>query len=290
MATETKYQTPEEISRICRQWIQEVVPINFLGYEDSRHNGDLLHSYVRANGGIYSLAVLTEAAQHYKSNLHGLGVVNSAEYSAAQEKTAAEKAAAERLAAVSAEQDRVLNLWLRDHCPQGLKSSDGQPYVGDVDRIREFLNRNYGGEITVESLNDAVATLSNVLTWFSRKPEDLVIRGIKPKERLLSNKMLREAGMLPERLKGHVDDGKLTNPADLLKKITKKITGNMQDPWQTKCETLTVTNRYGRTNHGFLEKLSGVFAKNRDGSINWAETYKYRNAACDQYERTRNRD
>jgi hypothetical protein len=291
MGIQTKYQTPEEISRICTQWIREVVPVNFPGYQDSRHNGDLLHAYVQANGRVYSLAILTEAAEHYKSNLHGLGVVNSAEYSAAQEKAAAEKAEAEHLQEVAAERDRILQVWLRDHCPVGLKASNGEPYAGDVDRILEFLRRNYDGQITIESLNDAVLTLENVLTWFSRRPEDRQVRGLRPKPRVLSVQAQIDAGMkIAPTERSHTKDTKIKNPIEALRPITKKALCDMQDPDKTRAEQIMVTTTSGKIDHGFTASLRKTFANNQDGSVNWKETLRIRTVAANEYEKRRNRD
>jgi hypothetical protein len=286
-------QSVEDITKICKHWVQYVAPVSFPGYVDDRHNGDVLHTYIQSEfDGFYSLANLSKVAKLNESNLHGLGVAESAEVKAARAKEAADKAEVQRLEKVAAEQDRVIQTWLRDNCPQGLKSSNGQPYVGDVDRIREFLNRNYKGEITIESLNDAVSTLSNVLTWFSRKPEDMQIRGIKPKERILSDKMKRESGMLlPERQQDHANDGKFNSPEKLIRLVAQeelRRRGITTSPIMAEADAIVVQNRRGKVDAVKTAEIRQIMVYT-NGKLDEAATLRARNKAADEAELAKNR-
>jgi len=284
-------QKQEEKVYLVKYWLENVMPYQFPGFVDNNSNSAKIHEHIRrVFGGVYSLQNISATVGSLSSNLLGLGVA-SPEQDAARKKAEDDKRKAEEARKDAEAQAQVVQTWLTRYCPEGLKGPNGEPFPGDQDRIVAFVLKNYGGKCSIEALNNAVEVLGPVLTWFSSDPADREIRNRPaPPPRKLSEKAQREAGMLPERLKGHADDGKFVDPNEKLRTIVKKLTCDISDPNLVAADQISVVNRYGRVDHGFTAELRKIFAHNRDGSVNGKETLRLRKAAADQYELRRNRD
>lgn len=152
-----KNQTVEERKRVCQHWLTYVAPTEFKGYVDDNHNRDLLLEYIRYSCNDYiSLENLSEAAQHNRSNLRGVGVADTAEQKAAKVKAAADKAAAEAKVKIDAANQKTVVAWLASECPLGLIVNNDL-YGSSQDKIVAFFRRNYPGLniITPQILSEA---------------------------------------------------------------------------------------------------------------------------------------
>ena len=293
MAIQTKYQTPEEISKICTQWVQHVAPVNFPGYEDSRHNGDLLHAYVRANGGAYSLAILTEAAQHYKSNLHGCGVQHSAEHRA----ITAEKAEAERLQKITEQNQNTIVRWLKTECPLGL-IVNGDLFGTTQDKMVAFIRRNYPKYevLTPAMLSEAVTVLGDALDFFSAAPEDRVLRNQPApasRESKLSDRAKREAGLLPierQQPSHAVTDGRFKTPEDLIRFMANeelRRKGVTSSPIMAEANAIVVQGKRGKVDPVKSAEIRKILVYT-NGKLDEIATLRTRNKAAEKYERDKN--
>ena len=190
------------------------------------------------------------------------------------------------------EQTAVALQWLADICPTGLKTARGTLSRTDVEKIGEFIDRNYGGIWSVDALNDAVEKLATVLTWFDHSQEARAHRGQPVKQRHLSDQALRDAGMKPNRLPSHTEDTKPISQRELLQKIAKNILRTMPEeirnynPFKAKAQAMVIQGRSGRIDAYQTQELLKIFASREPGAVNitspddpridWPETVRLR--------------
>jgi hypothetical protein len=293
MATQTLEEKKAARITVMKFWLQTVKPTRYPTLADTHGNGLKVAQYISdVLGDEWTPENISKSVEALKNNLEGLGVVN-------KEKSA-EEIQSDEAERQAAHNSQVATAYLKHRAPLGLLLN-GDFYPASADKIVAFLRRNYPNQpITDEMLTTAVETLGftsgapgGSLDWFDKSPEATAFRNVPPPPpRKLSREARIAAGLeIARDPRNHATDGKFRNPVEELRAITKKIVGGAEnDPFKTKCEGLTVVNRHGRTDHGFVAELNQIFAHNPDKSVNWAETYRLRYAACDQYEKTRNRD
>jgi hypothetical protein len=285
-------QTNAEKMSIFKYWFEFVKPREFPTLADVHSNGQKIGDYIdREFSGVFSIGNISIAVEKLKTHLHGLGVATPEQIAKLQAKTAEQKEA-ERVQQIEAQKVATVELWLKNHAPTGLLV-DGKLTGTDADKIWQFIKSRCNDEVTIENLNTAVAILteSNALTYFSRDPEAMKIRGIKPKVRVMTEQAMVDAGLkIPLTERNHSRDTKIVNPIEKLRPITKTVLGDMESPDKTRAEQISVTTRSGKLDHGFTANLRKTFAHNPDKSINWKETLRLRTAAADEYEKRRNRD
>src|ERR1700730_11934175 len=109
-------QTQDDVRNVCRHWFKYTLPTlrDLEGYVDDGHNADLLIGFInyRCNGD-YTLENLTAAAEHYKNNLHGVGVAMSPAQKLEKEKVAVQKKQDEINAKAKAANDKVIADWIK---------------------------------------------------------------------------------------------------------------------------------------------------------------------------------
>lgn len=202
------------------------------------------------------------------------------------------------------EQTAIAFQWLADICPTGLKTARGSLTRTDVEKIGEFIDRNYHGIWSVDALNDAVEKLSNVLTWFDDSPEARALRGQPVKQRVLSDQALRDAGMKPNRLPSHTQDTQPISQRELLQKIATNILKTLPEdvrnynPFKAKAQAMVVQGRSGRIDRYQTDELLKIFASRdpqavnisdpEDPRIDWPETCRLRERFQDAIDRRRN--
>lgn len=286
--------TKEQADVIKQNW-DMFVQYGLGCYLNDDHNIALIGRYLQDNGIVtpgYNDFAKAIADPSVEPHLH----IKTVEISAAEKAT---KAEADRKQKLQEQNDAVFAAWIKNECPKGLITSNGDLYPTTIDKLVEYVTRNYPGKpLTAAMLSEATTSLAGSLDWFSMAPEDRELRNQPapvPKERNLSAKALEDAGMkvrASERRGTHEDDGEFVDPNTKLREFLKKVTNDLgtEDPMKSKCEELSVTNRYRRTDYGFVAKMKQNPVKNPNGSINWSATYKKWSAECNQYERLRNRD
>jgi hypothetical protein len=285
-------QTAEERAQIIKYWMEYVRPVEFRQLADIESNGRKIADYIDQKfSGLWSVGNISIAVEMLKSQLQGLGIATPEQLAKLQAKTAEQKEA-ERLQQIENQKVATVESWLKNHAPTGLLV-DGKLTGSDADKIWQFIKSRCNDNVTIDNLNSAVGILteSNALTYFSRDPEAMMIRGIKPKVRFMSEQAMIDAGLkIPLTERSHARDTKIVNPIEALRPITKKVLGDMESPDKTRAEQISVTTRSGKLDHGFTANLRKIFAHNPDKSINWKETLRLRTAAANEYESRRNRD
>jgi hypothetical protein len=286
-------QTVEERQKVCDYWLQYIVPKEFPGYVNDKHNTNILIDYIRYScDGYFSVLNLSRGARLNDSNLHGRGVADTPAQKLAKEKEAAQKKQDEEDAKAGAANDKVIADWIRDECPTGLIVNNtygcGDPLYGSSqDKIAAFFHRNYPGQtvVTAAILSEAVLTLGQSLDWFDRSPEAMQLRGQPaPPPKKMTEKMMIEAGLKqdPSTIQTHSDDKPVvpfSEVARQAKEVVRKKLGmpSEEDEWQVKAEQISVTTKSGKFDHTKTAEIRKCFATNKTtGKIDWKETYKLR--------------
>jgi hypothetical protein len=295
--------TAEERKRVLEFWVQYIRPGQFkdlvVDGSDGYKNGQQIAAYIEAvHNNHWDPDILSAAVRFLQNNLIGLGVATEEQRKSREEK-AKEAAVKQRAEQIDANNKAVLANWLEQECPLGLLVN-GTLYPSTLDKIIACLDKNHSnnsGEmiLTPAMLSAAVTTLSNSLDYFS---EDRVLRNQPPPKsrgqilhEKLSEKAKREAGMLPpERLKGHREDGKLTDPNEVMRKIASKLSRNVNDPDEAAAMNILIQDRRGRIDRGKIEQMRSKVIRNpRTGETNWAATRKIWNDFADRAEREKNK-
>jgi hypothetical protein len=190
------------------------------------------------------------------------------------------------------EKTQISQQWLRDHCPEGIRTADGGLLQADVDKIQAYIDKAYDGVVSVQSLNAAVLQLGTQLTWLDSSPEAVRLRGMD-KPRVLTEEMQYEAGLKrrPDARVNHAETEAITNE-DIqknIKRMAKDIIEKLgiQNPFQAMAEALTMEDRQGRIDHQLTGELHQVFA-HRNGKVDWEKTYELRQIACDNHRARKN--
>jgi hypothetical protein len=212
---------------IYEHWLETAAPANFVNDD---WNASLIEGFIfRSKRNVFNPENLSAAVldSWVASQLH---IALSPEQQAA-------KIENERIARVTALLQQTINAWLANNCPTGLKASNGEPFPGDVHRIIEYLkttcaDRYETGLITPEDLNNAVRTLSDVLTYFDKSPEALKIRNsiVDETARDAANRRIAKKWLV-ERCPKHLLNDKLVIGAEFAKKMNRYLEANYKGQW-----------------------------------------------------------